>query len=95
MELSHNQSVRLIIEPKKKQNSTTTDHSNHTLQRERKTAYPCVARLQTLPDKKEPTSAVPVILLLASSFQISLAAASIEGDAVTYFSVWFCSLTAH
>jgi hypothetical protein len=34
-------------------------------------------------------------LLLASSFQISLAAASIEGDAVTYFFVRFPSLTAH
>jgi hypothetical protein len=85
----------LIIEPKKEQYSTTTDHSNRTLQRESKTAYPCVPRLQTRPDKKEPTSAVAVILLLASSFQISLAAASIEGDAVTYFFVWFPSLTAH
>lgn len=93
-ELSQNQSVRLIIEPKKK-TSTATDHSNHTLQRESKTAYPCVARLQTRPEKKEPTSAVAVILLLASSFQISLAAASIKGDAGTYFLVWFPSLTAH
>jgi len=65
------------------------------LQRERKTEYPCVARLQTRPDKKEPTPAVEVILLLASSFQISLAAACIEGDAGTYFFVSFPSLTAH
>jgi hypothetical protein len=92
------QSIRKIdyrTQKKKKNKTPTTDHSNHTLQRESKTAYPCVARLQTLPDKKEPTSAVAVILLLASSFQISLAAASIEGDAVTYFFVRFPSLTAH
>jgi hypothetical protein len=39
------------------------------------------------PRQERTTSAVAVILLLASSFQLSLAAASIEGDAVTYFFV--------